>query len=625
MALTRRNFLALTGGSAAVGALGAVVAPSAQADPLPGQPDNPVFGAADNPIPRRRARNSLRVRNGRPGLQWTTYGYNQPHNANIPEDVWKADVDWFIKEFGPYGYDTIATDGWIESSQRITRNGYIISQNDEWTHDFSYWVSYLAQRGFTLSLYYNPFWITESARADRSVRVVGRPDIAVADLTADWDPFTKDKIYWVDPTRPGAKEYVQGYVRYFKRLGAVRLRTDFVSWFENGWDQNLGQIQREHGRLAYLDLLEWIDEAAGPDFQLSLVLPHLYFHGVAERPRTDSFRVDDDAGTGGWSWLSAGRQSWQPFWTQWHNPFTGFTGWSDVSGPGLIGLDGDFLTASSFATDDERRTAISLFTMAGSPICVSDIPETIGANAWVFQNPEVIALNKQGLAGKPIYHSDHGFNWDPSSRDTERWVGQLPDGSWIVGLFNRSDGPATRSIDFGTELGLPDPVAARDLWAHQDLGSLSSFAAQLAEHGCALIKLSPPSGSRRFDAELAGWSGHAVFDNTLAGFVGGGYVAGLDEESAVSFAVDGGAGGATTLSLRYALPERGSAAVAVTVQSGSTVDAGRSYRVALHGGTAGVWRTQSTPIRLHAGRNLIIVAGTDRGHGGLKLDSITVG
>jgi hypothetical protein len=336
------------------------------------------------------------------------------------------------------------------------------------------------------------------------VRVLGRPDIAVADLTADFDPFTKNKIYWLDPTRPGAKEYAQGYVKYFKNLGAVRLRTDFVSWFETGWDQNLGQIQREHGRDAYLDLINWLDEAAGPDFELSLVLPNMYFHGVAERGHTDSFRVDDDAGAGGWSWLSGHRQSWQPHWTQWSNPFTGFTGWSDVNGPGLIGLDGDFLSASSFATDDERTTAVSLFTIAGSPICVYDLVDTIGSNAWVFENPEVIALNQQGLAGKPIYHSDRGFNWATSSRDTERWVGQLPDGSWIVGLFNRSDGGATRSINFVTELGLPNPVAVRDLWAHKDLGAISSYSAALPAHGCALLKLTPPAGPRRFDAELGG-------------------------------------------------------------------------------------------------------------------------
>jgi hypothetical protein len=626
--LNRRTFLTATGGTAAAGVLVGTGGGAATAAARPAGPPEPVLGADDNPLPSRRARGSRRGLTGRPGLQWTTYGYNLPHNANIPEDVWKADIDWFMAEFGPHGYDTIATDGWIESSQRVNANGYVVSQNDEWTHDYRYWIDYCRRRGFHFSIYYNPFWVTQSARDDRSITVLGRPDIPVADLTADWDPFTKDKIYWVDPTRPGAKEYVQGYVRHFRSLGAVRLRTDFVSWFETGFDQNLGQIQREHGRLAYLDLLDWINEAAGPDFELSLVLPNLTFHGQAERPRTDSFRVDDDAGTGGWSWLSGGRQTWQPYWTQWHNPFAGFTGWSDVSGPGLVGLDGDFMIASSFASDDERRTAISLFTLAGSPICVSDTPETIGATAWVFENPEVIALNQAGLVGKPIYHSDHGWNWDQTSRDTERWVGQLPDGSWVVGLFNRSDGVATRSIDFTTELGLADPVEVRDLWTHQDLGPHSSYAVSLPEHGCALLRLTPPTGPRRYDAQLGGWSGRTTFGNTVPGHLGTGYAAGLDAEgSAVSFAVDGGAGGRRHLTVRYAPDGTGRTPVTVTVLAGQTGrDLGRSRRVRvdLPAAPAGHWSTHALAVPLYAGRNVVVVAGAAGLRHTVNVDSITV-
>ena len=126
-----------------------------------------------------------------------------------------------------------------------------------------------------------------------------------------------------------------------------------------------------------------------------------------------------------------------PLLDQWSSPFTGLTGWADVNGPGLIGLDADFLIASSYASDDERRTTVGLFTIAGSPICISDTVDTIGDSAWVFQNPEVIALNKDGLAGKPLFNNNHGYNWDTGSRDTERWIGQLSNGSWIVGLFNR--------------------------------------------------------------------------------------------------------------------------------------------------------------------------------------------
>jgi hypothetical protein len=619
MAATRRTFLTASGAGAAVLLAGSTLGlPAAEAIPQ---------AAEGNPVPQPRARRSVRMRTGRPGLQWVTYGYNQPRNANIPEAEWKRNIDWFIANFRRYGYDTICTDGWIESSQRVNRNGYIIAQNDEWQHDFAYWIEYLRRRGMKLSIYYNPFWITQSARADRSIRVAGRPDIAVADLTADWDPFTPDKIYWLDPNKDGAKEYAQGMVRYFRRLGAVRIRSDFLSWFDTGWDQNLGQIQREHGRESYLKLITWLDEAAGEDMTVSLVLPNMDFHGSAERSVGDSFRVDDDAGDGGWDWLSAGRQTWRPFWTQWSNPFTGFTGWADVNGPGLIGLDGDFLISSGFATDDERRTAISLFTLAGSPICVSDTVDTIGDHAWVFQNPELIALNLDGFAGKPVFTSNHGFNWDPGARDTERWVGQTTDGSWVVGLFNRGDVAATRSIDFAATLGLSDPVPVRDLWTHTDLGPHTSYAAELPAHGCVVLRLSPPAGPRRYDAELGGWSGGAVFDNDTGGYAGFGYVTNLQQAGATaSFAVDGRAGGPAPMSLHFALGAAGSAPVKITVQSGRKVDRGRSQIVTLRSRAAGSWTSQSTTVTLNRGRNIVLVTGTGgNARGAVHLDHITVG
>src|SRR5262245_4055413 len=135
MAVSRRAFLGTSGAIGAGTLLASLGAQSAAADPI---------AAAGNPVPRPAARNSLRMRTGQPGLQWVTYGYNLPNNANFPEDVWKKNLDWVIREFAPYGYDTICTDGWIESSQRVDKNGYIVSQNDEWTHDFPYWIDYLA-------------------------------------------------------------------------------------------------------------------------------------------------------------------------------------------------------------------------------------------------------------------------------------------------------------------------------------------------------------------------------------------------------------------------------------------------------------------------------------------------
>jgi len=50
-----------------------------------------------------------------------------------------------------------------------------------------------------------------------------------------------------------------------------------------------------------------------------------------ERQYGDLIRIDNDASFGTWLLLSGLRETWQPIWSQWQNPFQGFTGFSDVS------------------------------------------------------------------------------------------------------------------------------------------------------------------------------------------------------------------------------------------------------------------------------------------------------
>src|SRR5580704_1487058 len=53
-------------------------------------------------------------RRGGPGpLYWSTYGYSNSLNTQIPEAVWKANIDWIAKDLAPYGYQMVCTDGWI--------------------------------------------------------------------------------------------------------------------------------------------------------------------------------------------------------------------------------------------------------------------------------------------------------------------------------------------------------------------------------------------------------------------------------------------------------------------------------------------------------------------------------
>ena len=263
--------------------------------------------------------------------------------------------------------------------------------------------------------------------------------------------------------------------------------------------------------------------------QISLVMPNLFDHGTGERQFGDLIRIGNDASFGTWFNLSGGRETWQPEWSQWNNPFLGFTGFADISGRGQMILDGDPLIMSSFTRDEERQSAINLFTLAGAAIAITDQVDTIGDNAHIFQNQEVLALRKAGLVGKPIFNNSHALEYDLTSRDSERWIGQLPDGSWAVALFNRADDAAgvTKSIDFADVLGVTDPAAVRDLWAHQDLGSMTSYQVSLGPHASTLISV-VPQGAVHFQADVGAWAGSAAFGNAFGGHEGMGYVTGLE-------------------------------------------------------------------------------------------------
>lgn len=557
-------------------------------------------------------------------LYWTSYGYSEATNSQIPESVWKANVDWVAGTFASHGYDMVCTDGWIDGTQKVTSHGYIRSLSDDWAHDWQWWVGYLHDRGMTLGVYYNPLWATRSAIEDPSVTVAGRPDVRVADIVDAGNLFDTGDISWIDVDRDGAEEYVKGYVDHFAQMGVAFLRIDFLSWYETGYDQSEGTVCTAHGRESYLRALRWMREAAGT-MKLSFVMPNLFDHAAGERLYGDLVRIDNDASFGTWYNLSGGSQSWQPIWSQWNNPFLGFTGFSDVSGRGQLTLDGDPLILRSFASDTERQTAVSLFTMAGAPIAIADRYDNIEDATPFYLNEEVLAVRRAGLVGKPVFLNSHGFFYDTRSRDPERWTGQLPDGSWVVALFNREDGPGTaaRSVDFASELGIDGPAAVRDLWAHKDMGSMTSWSVQLQPHASSLVKV-VPAGPARYQAEVGAWTGSARFDNVYAGHSATGYVTGLDAPgSSVAVAVSRAGAGTCRLVLRVANATGAEATLTVQALDPASGRARGSARLTVASGPQWTdWREVPVAVGMAAGDNLVVVSYGDGDRGAVNLDAL---
>lgn len=418
-------------------------------------------------------------------LYWSVYESHIVKEQNgvqdnfIPESEWLANINWVDENLKDLGYDMICIDGWGDVSQ-FNEHGYRTSHSKHWEHDYAWWSMHLKERGMTLGMYGNPLWISREA-ADSGVKIKGT-DIPVKDI-ADYNEETL-WFTWVQVDRPGAEEYVKGYMDFYASMGIKYFRVDFLSWFEDGYDRNLGTVGPERDREHYETALRWMREACDKNgMYLSLVMPHMYQEAALESQYGHMTRINEDTGFGAW-WKFSEKDRGHRYagWSQYANAFDGFTYWSHIAGRNKIILDGDFIRINTFANDTEKKTVIATHLMAGGPITISDQYNTIGEDLWLYQNEELLALNRDGFVGKPLYTND------PNNELSQVWAGQMSNGDWIIGLFNREDHIRSRSVDFH-ELGINGEASVRDLWEHVDLGSMESIAADIPPHGCLILKV----------------------------------------------------------------------------------------------------------------------------------------
>lgn len=420
-------------------------------------------------------------------LYWSIYEYAYEQekagitNIDFTEAQWDEVIDWVATNLKPYGYDMICTDGFI-SMQANDESGYMTHYGSIALKDL---VAKCKARGLRLGVYDNPLWIHGSL----DTQVEGA-DCTFGQLLYNGsskvnNPTAEDQWFsWVVSENKGAQEYIDGFFRHYKELGVEFIRMDFLSWYEDGKDRGLGTVGRGYGREVYARALAYIAQAAKKyGIFTSLVMPNLYNDAEVEARYGNMVRIVADTGNGGWYHTSAqDKGKSYGSWPNCMNQFDGFLYWSHISGRDKVILDGDFLRLNKFDTDAERETAVSLQLMAGGPVAVADQPCTIGGNISFYTNSELMQLRQDGFVGKPL-------NDKLGESGNEVWYGTMKNGDYVVGLFNRSDNPATVSVDF-SQLGIVGSLKVRDLWQHADEGTAQSISASLPAHGCKIVRLS---------------------------------------------------------------------------------------------------------------------------------------
>lgn len=444
-------------------------------------------------------------------LYWTVYEYcfeaeHAGTDQNMPKNVWESNIKWVSENLLPYGYDMIVTDGFMSMYNVPSANsqGYMTHYGP---YSLKELVALCKQYGLKLGVYDNPLWIHGSDDI-----IIDGTNIRLGSLTYDPEkdnvirpdaPAENEIFKWLVPSHPGAKEYIDGFFRYYSELGVNFIRMDFMCLFETG--TGMGNDARGYGREEYLLALQYINESAAKyGVFTSIVMPNQKNHAEAEARYTNMMRVTADSFCGRWSAFSGTTDNdpdpnYEHYgesvyfrrrgqvdadkWPTCYNVFDGMVWFSDIAGRGKLIMDGDFTRLTTLNNDDECRSVISLQLVAGGPVACADQYNSTNIAHCVqfYQNEELLALNKDGFVGKPLSR-------DLNSSDSQIWTGQMSNGDWIVAFFNREDSEQTRFLAINA-LG-EESMNVRDLWEHTDLGRQRNLNYTIPAHGCKVFRLS---------------------------------------------------------------------------------------------------------------------------------------
>lgn len=434
--------------------------------------------------------------------------------------------------------------------------------------------------------------------------------------------------YKIDFARPGAQAFVDSWARQLAGWGVDFLKLDSVApgSSDNSFDtrpdvQAWSTALHRTGRPLWLELSWHIDIAAAPFW----------------RTYANGWRTDDDIecyGSGGCTALTA-----------WANPlgyvrdtissrFFDAAPWARWAGPGGWS-DLDSLDVGNGAADgltpDERRSAVTLWSIAGAPLSSGDDLTRLDATGLsLLTNDEVIAVDQAGAAGAPVRPASDVWSLGPGYGDEQVWRAAEPDGSLAVAFFNLGSAPATVGTSWQS-IGFCGTAGVRDLWNHSDLGRVrDGFSAPLAAHASRLLRVTPEHRTACpppapapvpsfFEAESAqNTLGGGASVSSCGGCSGGSKVGNLFNGSAVQFnEVSVPAAGPYTLTLYYATGDERTGFV--SVNGGPEATIGFFPRTGSYD-TVGSYTTQ---VQLRAGSNTIRY-GTHAGTYSPDLDRISV-
>lgn len=408
----------------------------------------------------------------------------------------------------------------------------------------------------------------------------------------------------IDYTKPGAMAYIDSSADLFASWGVDLLKLDAVS---------PGSSTNQYDTRP--DVHAWSTALANSGRTVQLILSWHLDRNYAPywRDNANGWRIDDDIEC----------YNTCPTLTTWSNPF-GYTRdtilsrffdavpWAAYAGPGgwsnLDSLDiGN--GAADGLSDVERRSAMTLWAIAGAPIYSGDdLTALDDTGRTMLTNDRVLAVDQAGVAGHLLGATSPFNDWS----DQQVWAAHEPDGSYAVALFNLAGVPAPVTVDW-RQLGFCGTANATDVWTGEGLGRhRDDYSQMLPAHGSSLLRVRQvsstdcppapaPQPSRFYEAEdPANTLTAPASVSGCGGCSGGQKVGNLYNGAAVQFNdVTVPRGGTYSLSIHYAADDERTGYV--SVNDGPEQLIGYFPRT-------GSWDTVGTYrmlVQLHAGSNTI--------------------
>ncbi|WP_234444615.1 glycoside hydrolase family 27 protein [Streptomyces sp. NRRL F-525] len=325
-------------------------------------------------------------------------------------------------------------------------------------------ADYVHSLGLKFGLYVTP-GISQQAVA-KNTAIEGSPyharDIAT---TATESNYNCGGMVGIDYTKPGAQTFIDSWAGQFAGWGIDYLKIDGVGTSDQQDVQAWSDALHHTGRPIHLELSNNLDiNNAATWKKLS--------NGWRTGGDIECYCGPDDSSYPLTTWASIASR------------FDQVAAWAPYGGPGGYN-DYDSLEigngANNGLTPDERRTQMSLWSLAASPLILgTDLTRLDPADLALLKNTDVLGVDQDGIDAKRI----------SSDTNSQVFAKTEGDGDVVVGLFNT--GPAPREVaTTAGALGLRGArdYALRDLWSHRLTESSGRIAANVPAHGVVLYRV----------------------------------------------------------------------------------------------------------------------------------------